>query len=471
MPRNPLAQTLDTIRSRIQLHRGEGVSEEGTKIALINPLLRDLGWDTENLHEVSPEFSSAGGRVDYALLIDNQPRLLVEAKALDTNLDSPKLATQLTVYAVTTGVRWAVLTNGDEYRIFNAYAEVPIEEKVFTRVRISDGHVDSGQVLSLLSRSATLRALLDAHWQEELDKRERQRVDQHVLDALRELFVQEPPDASLVRLLRKQVGDLTPSDIREGLRRTIATFESSPDQEVTARIPEPLNPSISKPPPAATKASDVPDTVVVPARERNFHDTFLSENRWYAVNISEELIPRMKYIAVYRTTPVSAITHVALVKSIEPWEGSEKFVVNFSAPAEEIGPIKLGRGIPPAGRRYTSKAALEAATSIADLWGINPKAELKQIIDAQILNPPFEVFATYRGQKQTARIERDGTLTFQSQKYQSLSGAGAAAKRAAGYAGPKPATQGWTFWKFIDDDGLGKPINALRRRFLKQQES
>ena len=37
------------------------------------------------------------------------------------------------------GVKWCVLTNGDEYRIYNSHAEVDVDEKLFRKVRISDG--------------------------------------------------------------------------------------------------------------------------------------------------------------------------------------------------------------------------------------------------------------------------------------------------------------------------------------------
>ena len=83
------------------------------------------------------------------------------------------------------------------------------------------------------------------------------------------------------------------------------------------------------------------------------------------------MIPRIKYIAAYVTAPTSAITHWASVKSIEPWEDSRKYVVNFSAPAKPIGPLKLVQG----GKvkalqniRYTSFARLSAAKSLEDAF-------------------------------------------------------------------------------------------------------
>lgn len=41
-------------------------------------------------------------------------------------------------YATVVGVRWCVLTNGDEYRIYNSHAAVDVEQKLFRSVRTSD---------------------------------------------------------------------------------------------------------------------------------------------------------------------------------------------------------------------------------------------------------------------------------------------------------------------------------------------
>ena len=84
------------------------------------------------------------------------------------------------------------------------------------------------------------------------------------------------------------------------------------------------------------------DTIVVPAREDGFQETAVAENRWYAVRIHGSFIPKIKYIAVYRIAPRSAITHIASVQSIEPWDASPgKYVLTFTEPLHPIEPIKL----------------------------------------------------------------------------------------------------------------------------------
>lgn len=115
------------------------------------------------------------------------------------------------------------------------------------------------------------------------------------------------------------------------------------------------------------------DTIVVPAYEEGFQETFIGENRWYQIRIHASMIPRIKYIAVYRKVPVGAITHIAPVKNIELWQDTSKYVLNFAEPAEEIGPIKLvpkpnGAVKAPQGPRYASYARLMKASNMDEAF-------------------------------------------------------------------------------------------------------
>ena len=113
------------------------------------------------------------------------------------------------------------------------------------------------------------------------------------------------------------------------------------------------------------------DTVVVPARDEGFDEVFLGEDRWYKIRMHASMLPRIKYCAVYRVAPESAITHIARVRSIEPWPDSNKYVLNFEGPAEGIGPLKLlaqGAVKAPQGARYTSRARLASAKNLDEAF-------------------------------------------------------------------------------------------------------
>jgi hypothetical protein len=72
-----LTSALPKLRKRIQkIHnRNENIGEQNTKAALIDPLLAALGWDVEDIDEVSREYrrKSQDNPVDYALFMLRSP--------------------------------------------------------------------------------------------------------------------------------------------------------------------------------------------------------------------------------------------------------------------------------------------------------------------------------------------------------------------------------------------------------------
>ena len=128
------------IRGLIARYEGMGITEMETRASLINPMLNALGWRVGDLEQVRQEyrFQSSDNPVDYALMEGGKPSLFVEAKALGRNLGDHKWASQIMGYAIVAGVEWVVLTDGNEYRIYNTHAPVPVAEKLFHTVRVTD---------------------------------------------------------------------------------------------------------------------------------------------------------------------------------------------------------------------------------------------------------------------------------------------------------------------------------------------
>ncbi|TKC14358.1 type I restriction endonuclease [Robertmurraya kyonggiensis] len=96
-------------------------NEESTKQFLILPLLRGLGYDTYSPQEVTPEFTAdfhkKNEKVDYAISINGDPKIFVEAKTMNKPIN--KSAPQLSRYFSTfPSVRLGILTNGIEYHFF-----------------------------------------------------------------------------------------------------------------------------------------------------------------------------------------------------------------------------------------------------------------------------------------------------------------------------------------------------------------
>jgi hypothetical protein len=125
------------------------------------------------------------------------------------------------------------------------------------------------------------------------------------------------------------------------------------------------------PPARELETSNETDTIILPAQKDGFESAFLKENAWWAIRISGGMLPKIKYIAAYQTSPVSAVTHFAPVARIEPFGEGGKYKLIFSEPAQTIGPISFGNAPSGAmqGPRYTSLKQLRAAKTIADLMG------------------------------------------------------------------------------------------------------
>jgi hypothetical protein len=76
---------------------------------------------------------------------------------------------------------------------------------------------------------------------------------------------------------------------------------------------------------------------------------------------------------------------------------------------------------------------------------------------------PLAIFADYRGTHVEATVENTGLVRLGSETFTSPSMAAVAARKQHGYGGAgKAQTNGWTFWRFADADGLVKPLSALR---------
>ena len=98
-------------------------TEEATKTALVMPFLGILGYNVFDPTEVIPEFTAdhgtkKGEKVDYAVCLNSQPEILIECKALGSDLNNNQ-ASQLFRYYSVTNARVGVLTNGVKYRFFS----------------------------------------------------------------------------------------------------------------------------------------------------------------------------------------------------------------------------------------------------------------------------------------------------------------------------------------------------------------
>lgn len=134
--------TLLQLADRIAKQKDAITTEEGTKNAFIMPMIASLGYDIFNPFEVVPEMDcdlikKKGEKIDYAIMKDDSPILLIECKHCNQNLNLHD--TQLQKYFVASNARFGVLTNGIEYRFYTDLEKVNLmDEKPFLIVNMLD---------------------------------------------------------------------------------------------------------------------------------------------------------------------------------------------------------------------------------------------------------------------------------------------------------------------------------------------
>ena len=131
VPLDDLVSVIETLKARLETHRQVlQANETRTRMALIDPLLQALGWDTADPALVLPEYDLRGNRADYALLDGTAtPVAFVEAKHLGMALASHR--EQIVRYAVLSGVPYAGLTDGDHWELYRAFNPSPFDRSTF----------------------------------------------------------------------------------------------------------------------------------------------------------------------------------------------------------------------------------------------------------------------------------------------------------------------------------------------------
>ena len=138
MPLDDLVQVIETLQQRIRDH-GDSLrqNEIRTRVALIDPLLRALGWDVADPGLVTAEYDVSGQRADYALLKnEGGPAAFVEAKKLGESLISHRM--QMVNYANMSGVPYAGLTDGNNWELYVVFDQKPLPERLVLDVYIAN---------------------------------------------------------------------------------------------------------------------------------------------------------------------------------------------------------------------------------------------------------------------------------------------------------------------------------------------
>jgi hypothetical protein len=137
-----LSERAEKLKSGLQ-------TEEATKNALIMPFIQALGYDVFNPMEVVPEYTcdigtKKGEKIDYAILKDGEPILLMECKHWNQDLNLHD--NQLLRYFHVSKAKFGILTNGLTYKFYTDMdASNKMDERPFLEIDIlaaKDGQIE-----------------------------------------------------------------------------------------------------------------------------------------------------------------------------------------------------------------------------------------------------------------------------------------------------------------------------------------
>ncbi|HRS02039.1 MAG TPA: N-6 DNA methylase, partial [Bacteroidota bacterium] len=144
-------------------------NEEMTKKDFILPLFKALGWNTEDSREVAAEEKISKGRADYSFRINGIPKFFLEAKALKENLDGWRIengkkvtfSEQAINYAWHKGCTWAVLTDFESVRVYNAEIKAADTRQSLFKSIACQEYISRFDELWLLSKESFENGIID----------------------------------------------------------------------------------------------------------------------------------------------------------------------------------------------------------------------------------------------------------------------------------------------------------------------
>ncbi|NLM90004.1 MAG: restriction endonuclease [Candidatus Cloacimonetes bacterium] len=130
------------IADKIEMQKDQIQTEEATKNAFILPFIKALGYDIFNPFEVIPEYvcdigTKKGEKIDYAILKENKPIILIECKHWKSELNLYE--SQLLRYFHVSKAKFGILTSGIIYRFYTDLKEPnKMDEKPFFEINLTD---------------------------------------------------------------------------------------------------------------------------------------------------------------------------------------------------------------------------------------------------------------------------------------------------------------------------------------------
>ncbi len=238
-----IREVFDGIRAYV----GEGhrLSEADTRAEFIDPVLAALGYRSIVDMRREVRIADTNESLDYVLQPDGKRQVAVEAKSIDRAI-LEKDAAQVVQYCSILGIRWAVVTNAREWRLYDQFDRGQLSAKLVYRVeldRVKSEHDQQADFerLWLLSADAFRDGDGPSHW-----------IESRRMDAvLRAALVDERSQE--IRYLRKRLED---QGIKTTASEVAAWFgDALSDRHQRAPVAESKPVAVQSPTPAPPSAT------------------------------------------------------------------------------------------------------------------------------------------------------------------------------------------------------------------------
>ncbi len=180
-----LAKLIAKFERELATGRIKDYLEETTKTGFIQPLLKDvLGWDVNNIDDVSPEEKVSHGRVDYGLKVDGVIKVFIESKAIREDLN--KHIEQAVRYGYNKkSVPFVLLTDFEGIKLFDVTVK-PDSRNLLKGLKLDldwKDYLKQFDKLWLLSKESVVKGELDKLLL--VKPKDRLPVDKAILDDLK----------------------------------------------------------------------------------------------------------------------------------------------------------------------------------------------------------------------------------------------------------------------------------------------
>lgn len=207
MDKQSIQSTLEIIVKGLK--NGDYKNESAVSQGIVSALLHSLGWNVFDISEVTREYSTGNGRVDYALCNKpEKPFVFLEVKAVGKAKSEGE--EQLFRYAFDEGVPILILTDGKEWSFYLPAEQGKYNNRQFYKLDLLERSVDD--CVEVFRKFLLRKAIVSEHALEEARKvfqgKKRDEEVSKTLPHAWESVWQEVRESLLVDLLAEKVADL-----------------------------------------------------------------------------------------------------------------------------------------------------------------------------------------------------------------------------------------------------------------------